>query len=223
MAGTDSTVLPSRVKDLTGQVFGRLAVVEYAGLGKRRQAFWLCRCKCGAIVTVVSGDLCRGQTRSCGCLKADLAHARRFKHGLSTTGTYNSWAAMIRRCFDATNDSYPRYGHTGITVCERWLSFEHFFADIGHRPSAAHSIERIDGNGNYEPGNCVWATASEQARNRRNNHVITFAGRTLCIAEWSNRTGIHASTLCKRLNDYGWSVERALTTPVHAKAPIRPG
>jgi hypothetical protein len=120
---------------------------------------------------------------------------------------------MVRRCYDANSASYDRYGANGIGVCDRWReSFENFLADMGERPDGA-TIDRIDNARGYEPGNCRWATTAEQARNRTDNHTLTFNGRTMVMTDWAAEIGISVFTLSDRLRR-GWSVDRALTTPV---------
>ncbi|MDE1138152.1 MAG: hypothetical protein PW999_00565 [Paraburkholderia tropica] len=120
---------------------------------------------------------------------------------------------MRSRCTNPGDISYQRYGARGISVCERWDNFENFLADMGPRPTNSHSLEREDNNGNYEPGNCRWATAIEQSRNTRRNRMLTFDGRTQCVAKWADEIGIHRLTLQRRLR-LGWSVEKTLSTPL---------
>lgn len=122
------------------------------------------------------------------------------------------WRNIIRRCRDPKMQNFPRYGGAGIQVCDRWAdSFQAFVEDMGLRPSPQHSIDRINNEGHYEPGNCRWATASEQLRNRSDNHWITFRGRTLVLEDWAKETGIKVGTLWRRLMVQGWSEERSLT------------
>ena len=134
------------------------------------------------------------------------------RHGMYGTPTWIAWQAMQARCRDPKRRDYGRYGGRGITVCARWETFELFFADMGTRP-AGTTLDRIDGDGHYEPGNCRWATAIQQNRNRSNNRRLTYRGMTLCIADWSERTGISPTTLWRRLKR-GWSVEQALGLPL---------
>ena len=122
-----------------------------------------------------------------------------------------TWAHMIRRCYDKNDPYYYRYGGRGITVCDAWrFSFEAFARDMGKRPTGGHQIDRISNDGNYEPANCRWATRKEQCRNKSDNRLLTMGGRTLPIAEWAEETGILGSTIRARVDD-GWTVERALT------------
>jgi hypothetical protein len=122
---------------------------------------------------------------------------------------------MRDRCTNPANACFERYGGRGITVCDRWRdSFDDFFADMGMFPSRDHSIERIDNLGAYEPSNCRWATRTEQGANKRNNVRLTLNGRTQLISEWARELGIQRLTIRRRINDLGWTPERALTTPV---------
>lgn len=131
--------------------------------------------------------------------------------GQRPTATYSAWQAMKKRCCEPNHRSYKHYGGRGITVCDRWQTFDNFYADMGEQPPG-HTLDRIDVNGNYEPSNCRWATAHEQSRNRRTNRLIEFNGETLCVVDWARRVGIHQNTLWQRIIT-GWPVERALTEP----------
>ena|SRR5438105_3349104 len=137
------------------------------------------------------------------------------KHGYARNGhrisEYHCWTEMRQRCTNPTNKHFRLYGGRGITICSRWNSFANFLADMGRKPSRKHSLDRYPNqNGNYEPGNCRWATQQQQMRNRRNNHLITFNGETLPLVEWALRIGILASTIRTRLKS-GWPIALALT------------
>jgi len=144
---------------------------------------------------------------------------RKSKHGLSYTPEYRAWQTMRLRCTEPANAAYPNYGGRGISVCDRWLnSPQAFIDDMGPKPSPKHELDRIDNDGNYEPGNCRWATRKVNDRNRRSNLRLEFRGETLTLIDWCERLSLPKDTVSKRLHG-GWSVEEALTTPVRAKAP----
>lgn len=200
--------------DRTGHQYGSWKVEEYAGKNWRGDVIWQCLCACGTRKTLVGNSLSK-QVGSCGCQKGPKLSALRRTHGLTGTTEYNVWLGMKARCESPGSPVYARYGERGIQVCERWRSsFEAFLADMGNRPSPKHSLDRIDVNGNYEPSNCRWATQAVQQRNRRNNVVVTVDGITACLAEHCERYGIKQPTLSVRIHKKGWSVERALKTPV---------
>ncbi len=127
-----------------------------------------------------------------------------------------TWKAMRRRCESPKHRSFPRYGGRGIKVCERWQDLRNFIEDMGPRPTPKHTLDRIDNDGDYAPGNVRWATQAEQLRNQVRNRLLTFAGRTQCLTDWCAELGIAKHVLAARLNALGWSVERALSTPVRA-------
>jgi hypothetical protein len=137
---------------------------------------------------------------------------------LHKTGFYNSWCKMKSRCLKENDPSYSRYGGRGITICDRWLSFENFYKDmysdwLSHSKQFTNtSIDRIDNDGNYSKENCRWATNKVQCNNRRSNRVISHNGVSLNLRQWSERLGIKPTTITQRLDAYGWSVNRALTT-----------
>lgn len=194
--------------DRTGHVYSRLTVLSIDRKGKWG-AFYKCRCICGKESVVSSGELASGGTRSCGCLVGDTNRATSRTHGGSKTAEYYVWNSMKRRCGDSSTQGYERYGGRGIKVCDRWMEFGNFIADMGKRPQNL-TLERIDNNGNYEPGNCCWATRVVQANNRRSNRVLTHAGVSASVSDWARRVGVKDTLLWRRIFKLGWSLEAAL-------------
>jgi hypothetical protein len=210
-----STLSPT---DLSGQRFGRLIAVRATGERRHGCAVWECLCECGGTVFTRADGLLRGRTKSCGCLQRAVREGLA-THGMSRSPEYRAWWNLKERCGNPRNPSFPYYGGRGIRVCDKWLGgFETFLTDVGPRPTPQHSIDRIDVDGNYEPGNVRWATAKEQANNRRPNSrecLLTYQGETRNVTEWAKWAGLEAETLFRRLRR-GWSLEQALSAPLRA-------
>lgn len=207
--------------DLSGQRFGRLTVVKRAANTSRGGARWECRCDCGTDRVVASNNILSGISRSCGCLArelvADACRARRIV-GEHQKREYEAWSRMKARCSDPSGKSWARYGGRGITVSSEWEhDFAAFYRDMGPSPSTLHSIDRIDNDGNYERGNCRWATRDVQNNNTSRNRIVIFEGESHTVSIWAKRIGIIPSLLCWRLNR--WPIERAMTAPTRPMQP----
>ena len=207
---------PRKRIDLVGQKFGRLTVIKRMGNDKYRNSRWLCLCECGKEKIIRGSHLKSGDIKSCGCLQKEELIKRSTTHGHKSEGrvpkTYMAWCNMIQRCTNSKHKHYQDYGGRGIKVCKRWIKFENFLEDMGI-PKKGLTLDRIDNSKGYCKSNCRWATRKEQQRNTRRNHMISYNGKTQCMSEWAEQTGISASAILWRLN-HGWSIEKALTTPV---------
>ncbi len=200
--------------DLIGERFGRLIVLERVASDRAKNPRWLCLCGCGKEKIILGYNLKNGNTKSCGCLSREI----HLKHGYSAAGkvskTYTTWQSMIQRCINPNNIRFYCYGGRGIKVCKRWTKFENFLEDMGEHPGKKYQLDRINNNGNYCKSNCRWATRKEQARNTSRNRLISYDGKTQCVAAWAEEYNINYSTLWYRIYESGWSIKKALTTPV---------
>lgn len=199
---------------MIGKKFGRSLVISAVEPATKGRLRFLCQCDCGALHESDGRHLRSGGTTSCGCLGREHVIAAAKSHGKSKTPDYMIWRSMKTRCTLPTVATYHHYGGRGISVCSQWMeSFETFMKDMGPRPPG-YSIERINNDGNYEPSNCKWASKSEQSINRRNSKFLEHDGLKLTQHEWSLKTGLSSQNIYTRLR-MGWSVHRALTTPVN--------
>jgi len=193
-------------RDLTSQRFGRWTVL---GSSASRRERWDCRCDCGTTRSVRGSTLVAGESRSCGCLQREIAAAlTKETHGQSRTALYGTWNMMIQRCTNPHVERYPLYGGRGIKVCERWRNdFAAFAADMGPKPSPQHSIDRTNNDGDYEPGNCRWATRSEQQRNTRPAapEKRSERGRQGGLASAAARTPEQRADLARRASLIPWA------------------
>jgi len=185
--------------ELQGKKFGRWTVLRYAR-SRRGAAMWVCKCKCGVEREIPTGNLRSGGSTSCGCFQREVTSKRATKHKQSFHPIYRCWVGMKDRCSNKSTMCFKDYGGRGIKVCDRWLAdFWNFWDDMapGWRPNL--SIDRIDVNGNYEPGNCRWATQSEQMRNTRNCKIIETPLGKMTLAEAAERSGLSVTTIKYRV------------------------
>ena len=200
------------MSDISGQKFGRLTVIKRVDSDSKGNSRWLCKCDCGKKNIVLGYCLKRHDTKSCGCLKIQHGHTK----GNKKSKTYIAWISIWQRCTNPNNKDYHNYGGRGIKMCKRWNKFENFLEDMGEVPCGCQ-IDRINNNLGYSPSNCRWTTAKNNNRNRRNNHLETYNGRTQCLAAWADEYKIPYKILWARLYTSHWSVEKALTTKYHAR------
>lgn len=199
------------ILDRSGQRFGRLVVTGLADrdYSERRNHKWFCRCDCGNEKVANAALLTTGHTQSCGCLFRDALVKRNTTHGLTKKyrRAYRSWKDMRARCNNPNDSDYKDYGGRGIRVCSRWDDFSAFIEDMGDRPSLM-TIDRIDTNGNYEPGNCRWTDATTQANNKRNNRMVEYRGMVMTMQRLAEVTGVGRCTIAYRLK-IGMDIESA--------------
>lgn len=186
--------------NLIGKRFGRLTVIDFAGLDKCGHAQWLCECDCGNRVVKLGTNLKRGLTTSCGCRRTEVTRECKTTHGMCGARLYTTWRNMIRRCEDPNDKLYHRYGGRGIHVCNEWYNFENFLdwaLNSGYEPDL--TIDRMDNDEDYCPKNCRWANRITQGNNTSTNRHITYNGETHTIAEWARLLGITYNSLYHRI------------------------
>lgn len=161
-----------KMHDLSGRRFGRLTAIAFQSVAStgRKRIFWQCQCDCGGTASVITSSLLVGYTKSCGCLQREAATEKGIKHGESHTRRYKTWAGIIQRCTNPRNQAFRNYGGRGITVCEKWRTYEGFAEDVPPAPEGDFSLDRIDNDKGYEPGNVRWATPKMQRSNQRPSH-----------------------------------------------------
>ncbi len=198
-----------------GQQIQHFTVISFSHKNSGNHKYFNCRCVCGTIKVLLIEAIISGNTKSCGCLKNKLGGDAHRKHGLARDRIYEIWSGMKSRCTNPSKKNYKHYGARGISVCKEWSESLEVFNlwAISNGYNETLSIDRIDGNGNYEPSNCRWATSATQNNNRRGNHKITYNGKTQNIGQWHKELnlGITESTFYWRV--FNWTIERAFTTP----------
>lgn len=210
-------ILKGRAVNIVNQKFGRLLALGPVGRGNDGGILWHCRCDCGAEPIVAGAHLRSGHSTSCGCYQSDVTTKRSTSHGMSRTKEYQAWLSMVKRCTNPNDSYYADYGGRGITVCDEWRSnFVAFYDHIGKMSFEGATVDRIDNELGYIPGNVKWSTQKEQARNRRDNRLIAYNGKTQCLSAWEEETGIHRMTLDTRIA-MGWPIDKVLTEPVRKR------
>lgn len=186
--------------DLTGRTVNKLTVIKRVENVKRQPA-WLCKCECGGEIRVLGHTLRSQDIADCGCGSRERRAAVRRTHGMTNTPEFKIWSLIKERCLKPNCKAWKWYGGKGITLCDRWLKFENFYADMGPRPSEKHSVDRVDNTRGYSPDNCRWATDIQQANNRTNNVLITREGVTQTMKQWAQQLGIpYAVVKARRLS-----------------------
>lgn len=226
--------MPNRA-DLSGQRFGRLVAIRPLPktiAGERLR--WACICDCGVSHDVTAQALSKGNVRSCGCLQKEMAAKLLYdkgfvgntdlalagpksktKHGMHLTKEYQAWNGMRSRCLNPRSRSHQSYGGRGIKICDRWLDFENFFADMGPAPDGM-TLERKDVNGNYEPNNCIWASDEAQRNNKRNSLLIEYQGQVKTATQWERHFSLRRGLVAYRYK-HGWPLEELFSRPDSAR------
>lgn len=203
--------------EIIGEKFGRWTVLKNAGKNKYGALLVDCECECGVRKKIRGSHLTAGKILSCGCYQEEEKIKRMTIHGHTIGGhtdEYRIWAKMRVRCTDKNSPDYHNYGGRGIIICKEWENYINFYNDMGERPSKEHSIDRIDNDKGYFPGNCKWSTKKEQANNRRTNIYYEFEGERLTLGQWAAIAGIKYATLYRRLTIMKWPIDKALTIPL---------
>ena len=207
-------------KDLTGQRFGRLVAIRRTESYSNGKSRWMCECDCGKETVVDTSHLLSWHTRSCGCLHTETIKSGRNSrtHGVSKTRLYRIWRNMKSRCLNDNVPCHSYYGGRGIGISQEWEQFEPFYKwSMENGYTERLTLDRIDNNGNYEPSNCRWVSFQAQMNNTRSNHILSFRGEERTIAEWAREFNLPYQRVINRINTLGWSVEKALTTPINTK------
>lgn len=199
-------------RDRTGERYHHLTCLKWEKRGD--YIYWLCKCDCGNETWVRGINLSSGAVKSCGCLNE---HHNRI-HGMSHTRLHGIWSKMNERCFNKNHKYYRNYGGRGISICDEWLGTDGFIRFMKWANDSGYTdkltLDRIDVNGNYEPGNCRWVTMQVQSNNKRDTRFLEYDGQKMSIADWARLKEMKYATLIQRIDVLGWPVEKALTKEV---------
>ena len=193
-------------EDMVGKKFGMLLVIDEAGVMNGCTS-WLCKCECGQVKVLSCGSLRSGQIKSCGCLQKKSikeSNKKKIVHGMCDTHSYRVWRQIKDRCRNTRNKSYSDYGGRGICICDEWrddfMSFYKYVSNLPNFEEVGYTLDRINNDGNYEPGNLRWSTRKEQANNRRTCRILEAFGEKHTVSEWSDILGISDKTIRSRLH-----------------------
>jgi hypothetical protein len=201
---------------IIGKRFNRLTILSdkppYVYKGGRKKKQVLCKCDCGKEKIILLENVTSGKSKSCGCFNIDRTREANTTHGMCYTPLNGIWREIRKRCLNKNYKRYADWGGRGITVCKQWDVFMNFHEDMKDGYKKGLQIDRIDNNKGYSKENCRWVTRTENGRNKRNNVLLTFAGKTACVAEWEQMYNLPKDIIRKRIKR-GWDTERAITTP----------
>lgn len=210
-------------EDITGSIFGYLTVVSLVSSGKSQNTRWECKCRCGSSFVTTRWNLVRGDTKSCGCLRKEVASTLNSTHCLSKHPLYSRWKGISSRCYNTSAKGYHNYGGRGIYMCDEWRTnfkvFYNWSLDNGFSPDL--EIDRINNDGPYSPDNCRWVSRKDNVRNRRVTNKVIYEGKEIALAELAEQKNIKLSFLYDRLYTLGWDLEDALNIPSLTKDSIK--
>lgn len=196
------------MENLSNRIFNRWKVISFA-YTKDKRSYWLSKCQCGSIKIILGGNMKRGLSKSCGCWNREICRKRSLE-SFSHCRTYRIWSGLLTRCLNNKSKAYKYYGLRNIKISDRWRNYKNFLNDMGHAPDGLQ-IDRINNDGNYEPGNCRWTDKFVNANNMSTNRVVFYAGKRQTMAQWCRELGLPYRLTIQRLNRDHWSLTRAFT------------